>query len=70
VVPYKRFEQSMETYPNVRRWFDAIKTRPAVQRGMEVEKALRPAGEMTDAQRKIMFGQTGASVRGLQGKDS
>ena len=69
VVPYKRFEQSMDAYPNVRRWFDAIKSRPAVQRGMDVGKALRrPTGDMTEEQRKIMFGQTGASV--LRGQPS
>ena len=63
VVPYKRFEQSMDDYPNVRRWFDAIKARPAVQRGMDVGKELRrPTGEMTEEQRKLMFGQTGKDV--------
>ncbi len=64
VVPYKRFGQSMDAYPGVRRWFDAIKVRPAVQRGMDVGKDLRrPTGEMSEAQRRMMFGQTGASVR-------
>jgi GST-like protein len=69
VVPYKRFEQSMDAYPNVRRWFDAIKSRPAVRRGMDVGKDLRrPTGEMTDEQRRMMFGQTGVTVlRGLSG---
>jgi GSH-dependent disulfide-bond oxidoreductase len=28
----------LEEYPNVKRWFDAISKRPAVQRGMEVPK--------------------------------
>lgn len=63
IVPYKRFEQSMDPYPNVRRWFDTIKRRPAVGRAMDVGKdQRRPTGEMTEAQRKLMFGQTGASV--------
>ncbi len=63
VVPYKRFEQAMDAYPHVRRWFDTIKSRPAVQRGMDVGKELRrPTGEMSEEHRKMMFGQTGASV--------
>ena len=63
VVPYKHFQQDMDTYPSVRRWFDAIKNRPAVRRGMDVGKAQRrPASEMSKAQRQMMFGQTGASV--------
>ena len=64
IVPYKRFEQSMDDYPGVRRWFDAIKTRPAVQKAMEVGKAMvRPPGEMTEEQRQMMFGQSGKSVQ-------
>ena len=59
----------MDAYPNVRRWFDAIKSRPAVQRGMDVGKELRrPAEEMSEEQRRMMFGQTGASV--LQAADA
>ena len=64
VVPYKRFEQSMDTYPGVRRWFDAIKERPAVRKAMEAGKALqRLAGEMTEEQRQMMFGQSGSTVQ-------
>jgi GST-like protein len=28
----------LEEYPNVKRWFDVISARPAVQRGMEIPK--------------------------------
>jgi GSH-dependent disulfide-bond oxidoreductase len=63
VVPYKHFGQDMTPYRGVRRWFDAIKHRSAVRRGMDVGRdAVRPAGPMTEEQRRIMFGQTGASV--------
>lgn len=63
-VAYKHFGQNMDAYPNVRRWFDAIKQRPAVRAGMDVGKAARgnPA-KMTDTQRQRMFGQTGASIQ-------
>lgn len=63
VVPYKHFQQDMGPYPGVRRWFDAMKHRQGVRRGMDVgRELLRPRGEMSDEQRKLMFGQTGASV--------
>jgi GST-like protein len=63
IVPYKRFQQNMDAYPDVRRWFDTIKNRPAVRKAMDVGKELRrPTGEMSEEQRKLMFGQTGASV--------
>ena len=31
-------EVKLEDFPNVKRWFDAISKRPAVQRGMEIPK--------------------------------
>ncbi len=63
MVPYKHFGQDMSRYPCVRRWFDTLKRRPAVRRGMDVGKDLRrPAEELTEEQRRIMFGQTGESV--------
>ena len=31
-------EVKLETFPNVKRWFDAITARPAVKRGMEIPK--------------------------------
>lgn len=68
LVPYKRFEQDIDAYPNVRRWFDAIKARPAVQAGMDVgREARRTGGELTDEQRRIMFGQTGRNLDDLKG---
>lgn len=63
VVPYKHFGQDMQPYPGVRRWFDTLKHRPGVRRGMDVGRGMRrPDSEMTEEQRRIMFGQTGASV--------
>ncbi|MPY74462.1 MAG: glutathione S-transferase family protein [Alphaproteobacteria bacterium] len=51
--------QDLNDFPNVKRWFDAIAARPAVQRGIQVlaDKA-RPANVgMTDEERKWMFGE-------------
>lgn len=63
VVPYKRFQQDIDAYPNVRRWFDAIKTRPAVQRGMNIGRdQARSQAPMTEEARKMMFGQTGKNI--------
>jgi len=63
VVPYKRFGQAMDNYPGVRRWFDAIKQRPAVRKAMDQAKSLQqPRGEMTEEQRKMMFSQNGQSI--------
>jgi GST-like protein len=36
VARYEWHKTNLEDFPNVKRWFDAISTRPAVQRGMKV----------------------------------
>lgn len=36
VARYEWHKTQLEDYPNVRRWFDAISARPAVQRGMKI----------------------------------
>ena len=38
VARYVRHQVKLEEFPNVKRWFDAISARPAVQRGMAVPK--------------------------------
>jgi GST-like protein len=39
VARYEWHRTRLEDFPNVKRWFDAISARPAVQRGMAVPKA-------------------------------
>ena len=47
----------LEEYPNVKRWFDTIAERPAVQRGVKVLADLRkPITD--DKSREILFGAT------------
>ncbi len=38
VARYEWHSVRLEEFPNVKRWFDTISSRPAVQRGMEVPK--------------------------------
>jgi len=50
----------IEEYPNVKRWFDAINARPAVQRGLQVLKEVQAANQAPhdDKSWDIMFGRT------------
>jgi GST-like protein len=50
-------------YPNVLRWHDAIAARPAVQRGVAVLAENQRRGQMTDAEREVMFGKTQFAAR-------
>jgi len=49
---------NIDTYPNVRRWFDAISARPAVQRGVQVLADEHVAAPHDDKAWEIMFGKT------------
>ncbi len=59
VSPYERQGQDLNEFPNLKRWFETIEARPAVQTGFALKRELR---ERTQAQmeesRKILFGQT------------
>jgi GST-like protein len=64
VVPHKAHGQKLEDFPHLKRWFDEIAARPAVKKAYEgVALAYSSSKPMTDAERKILFGQTAATVR-------
>jgi GST-like protein len=65
IVPYERQGQKLEDFPNVKRWFEAIRARPATVRAYEITQTVNPqAGKpMGEAEKKVMFGQTAAVVR-------
>ncbi len=62
VVPYKRFGGTMEHLPHLKRWFDAMKARPAVVSGCEVGSDWRREGPVSDEARAMLFGQTSKTV--------
>jgi GST-like protein len=52
--------QQWVDFPNVKRWFDAIAARPAVQQGMKLlaDKRARTRDMLDDKARDILFGKT------------
>jgi len=64
VTAYKRYEVDLDSFKNVRRWFDEIKTRPAVRKGMDVGKENRNFGKgISKESLKTMFGQDSKSTK-------
>ncbi len=63
VVPWKNQGQQIEEFPHLARWFEAVKARPAVDRGFAVGKDLRSTAPMDDEAKKVLFGQTAASTQ-------
>jgi GST-like protein len=64
IVPYERQGQKLEDFSFLKRWFDAIRARPAVVAAYDKAKAINPnpPGIRTAEERAILFGQTAASV--------
>ena len=63
ITAYKRYEVDLDSFKNVRRWFDEIKSRPAVRKGIEVGKEHRSFGKgITKEGLKTMFNQDSKSI--------
>lgn len=56
-VPYERQQINLDEFPNVKRWFAAIRSRPAVQRAYAKADEISTANTMTDEAKAILFGQ-------------
>ena len=65
VVPYKNQGQDLNEFSHLKRWFEAIQSRPATIRAYEKGKQVNPqqGAPMDEATRKVLFGQTAAVVR-------
>jgi GST-like protein len=57
IVPHQAQQQTIEDFPHLKRWFEAIAARPAVKQAYAVADAWRSAGPITDEAKEILFGQ-------------
>jgi GST-like protein len=62
-VSHKRQLQDLDDFPHLKRWFDAIRARPATVRAYEKGAAISAKPVMDEEAKKIMFGQTADTVR-------
>jgi GST-like protein len=67
VLIAKPLGQPLDDFPNVSRWRQAIKERPAAQRGVDLGKEFRRSAPPSEEERRVLFGQTADSGRGRGG---
>ena len=62
VVPFKVHGQDLDKFPNLKRWFESIRARPAVERAYALAATINTAAPMSDEAKKILFGQNAATL--------
>jgi GST-like protein len=70
VLIAKPLGASLAPFPNVTAWRSRIKDRPAVRRAVDLGKDMRRSGPPTDAERKMLYEQTAASVGKLSDENA
>ncbi|MBK8174432.1 MAG: glutathione S-transferase N-terminal domain-containing protein [Rhodospirillales bacterium] len=61
IVPWKRQEQNLDDFANLRRWFDTVRSRPATVRAYEKGEPWTSRPTVTEEGKKILFGQRAAA---------
>ena len=62
IVPWKRQQQNLDDFPNLRRWFDSVRGRPATMSAYAKGEPFSSRPAVTEEGKKILFGQTAATA--------
>ena len=63
IVPYERQGQNLDDFKNLKRWFQAIHDKPATIAAYAKGDAISRPKEMSEEDKKVLFGQTAASIK-------
>lgn len=63
IVPYEGQGQKLEAFPNLQRWFETIKARPATIRAYERAEAFKDRTLDIERSRELLFNQSAKTVK-------
>ncbi|MBD2167619.1 glutathione S-transferase N-terminal domain-containing protein [Calothrix membranacea FACHB-236] len=63
IVPYESQNQKLEDFPNLQRWFEAIKSRPATIRAYEKAEAFKNQALDIEKSRELLFNQSAQTIK-------
>jgi len=63
IVPYERQRQKLEDFPNLKRWFEEIRGRPATQRAYAKAQQINAVPVVSEEAKRILFGQDAGTVQ-------
>lgn len=58
IVPHQRQQQDIDTFPNLKRWFEAVAARPATIAAYAKGDPFTKRSTVTEEGKKVLFGQT------------
>lgn len=63
IVPHERQRQRLDDFPHLKRWYQTIEARPAVQRAYALAKTVNVKPTVDDEAKKVLFGQDASTVK-------
>ena len=57
IVPHERQRQDLNDFPHLKRWFEEIQSRPAVEAAYALSKKINDKPTMTEEAKAVLFGQ-------------
>lgn len=58
IVPWDKQGQNLNDFPNLKKWFEKMAARPAIQKAYAIADTININKPMTDEAKKVLFGQT------------
>lgn len=63
IVPHTRQQQNLDDFPALKRWFEAIRERPATLRAYARAEEIQVGPTVSDEAKRVLFGQDACTVR-------